>query len=30
LGGRGISSMLLLFGLAAIGGNALGGYGADR
>ena len=22
--------MLLLFGLAAIGGNALGGYGADR
>ena len=30
LGGRGISSMLLLFGLAAIGGNALRGYGADR
>jgi MFS transporter, DHA1 family, inner membrane transport protein len=29
-GGRGISGMLLLFGLAAIGGNALGGYGADR
>jgi predicted MFS family arabinose efflux permease len=29
-GGRGISGMLLLFGLAAIAGNALGGYGADR
>jgi predicted MFS family arabinose efflux permease len=29
-GGRGISGMLLLFGLAAIGGNVLGGYGADR
>ena len=29
-GGKGISSMLLLIGLAAIGGNALGGYGADR
>ncbi len=28
--GRGISGMLLLFGLAAIAGNALGGYGADR
>ena len=30
LGGRGISNMLLLIGLAAIGGNSLGGYGADR
>jgi MFS transporter, DHA1 family, inner membrane transport protein len=29
-GGRGLSGMLLLFGLAAIAGNALGGYGADR
>ena len=29
-GGRGISGMLLLFGLAAVAGNALGGYGADR
>jgi MFS transporter, DHA1 family, inner membrane transport protein len=29
-GGRGISGMLLLFGLAPIGGNVLGGYGADR
>jgi len=28
--GRGISVMLLLFGFAAIAGNALGGYGADR
>ena len=26
----GVSAMLLLFGLAAIVGNALGGYGADR
>jgi len=26
----GVSAMLLLFGLAAIAGNALGGYGADR
>ena len=29
-GARGVSAMLLLFGLAAIAGNALGGYGADR
>lgn len=29
-GGKGISGMLLLFGFAAIAGNALGGYGADR
>jgi predicted MFS family arabinose efflux permease len=29
-GGRGTSGMLLLFGLAAVFGNALGGYGADR
>ena len=29
-GGRGVSGMLLLFGLAAVAGNALGGYGADR
>jgi predicted MFS family arabinose efflux permease len=29
-GGRGVSVMLLLFGVAAIAGNALGGYGADR
>jgi predicted MFS family arabinose efflux permease len=29
-GGRGVSAMLLLFGVAAIAGNALGGYGADR
>ena len=29
-GGRGISGMLLVFGVAAIAGNALGGYGADR
>jgi predicted MFS family arabinose efflux permease len=28
--GEGIGSMLLLFGLAAIGGSVLGGYGADR
>ena len=30
MGGRGISNMLLLIGLAAMGGNTLGGYGADR
>ena len=29
-GGRGISVMLLVFGVAAVVGNALGGYGADR
>jgi MFS transporter, DHA1 family, inner membrane transport protein len=29
-GGMGVSAMLLLFGVAAIAGNALGGYGADR
>ena len=29
-GGEGIGSMLLLFGLAAIAGSVLGGYGADR
>lgn len=29
-GGRGVSGMLLLFGVAAVAGNALGGYGADR
>lgn len=29
-GGTGISGMLLLFGVAAVVGNALGGYGADR
>jgi DHA1 family inner membrane transport protein len=29
-GGEGIASMLLLFGLAAIAGSVLGGYGADR
>ena len=29
-GGPGISAMLLVFGVAAIAGNALGGYGADR
>ena len=29
-GGRGISGMLLVFGVAAVVGNALGGYGADR
>jgi predicted MFS family arabinose efflux permease len=29
-GAGGVSAMLLLFGLAAIAGNALGGYGADR
>ena len=29
-GGGGVSAMLLLFGVAAIAGNALGGYGADR
>jgi predicted MFS family arabinose efflux permease len=29
-GSRGISSMLLLFGLASIAGSVLGGYGADR
>ncbi|HEU5440621.1 MAG TPA: MFS transporter [Ktedonobacterales bacterium] len=30
LGGAGISVMLLLFGLAGVAGNALGGQGADR
>jgi MFS transporter, DHA1 family, inner membrane transport protein len=29
-GGRGVSAMLLLFGVAAIAGNLLGGYDADR
>lgn len=29
-GGRGVSLMLLVFGVAGIAGNALGGYGADR
>lgn len=29
-GGEGIGSMLLLFGLAAVLGSVLGGYGADR
>jgi MFS transporter, DHA1 family, inner membrane transport protein len=29
-GGRGVSAMLLLFGVAAIAGNLLGGYSADR
>jgi predicted MFS family arabinose efflux permease len=29
-GGEGIGSLLLLFGLAAIAGSVLGGYGADR
>ena len=29
-GGPGVSAMLLVFGVAAIAGNALGGYGADR
>lgn len=29
-GGEGIGSMLLLFGLGAIAGSILGGYGADR
>lgn len=29
-GGRGISAMLLIFGVAGVVGNALGGYGADR
>jgi len=30
LGGRGTSVMLLLFGLAGVVGNIVGGYGADR
>jgi MFS transporter, DHA1 family, inner membrane transport protein len=29
-GGRGTSGMLLVFGLAGVAGNVLGGYGADR
>jgi MFS transporter, DHA1 family, inner membrane transport protein len=29
-GGRGVSVLLLIFGVAGIAGNALGGYGADR
>ena len=29
-GGKGVSGLLLLFGVAAVAGNALGGYGADR
>lgn len=29
-GGAGVSGMLLLFGLAALAGNSLGGYGADH
>lgn len=29
-GGEGIGSMLLLFGLGAVAGSVLGGYGADR
>ncbi len=29
-GGRGTSVMLLLFGLAGVAGNVVGGYGADR
>lgn len=29
-GGRGVSALLLLFGMAAIFGNSLGGYGADN
>ncbi|MBA3426408.1 MAG: MFS transporter [Rubrobacter sp.] len=29
-GGTGVSGMFLLFGIAAIAGSAIGGYGADR